>query len=144
MMPLKKFEEFIASGAVKKQRQDAGRAGSLIKESESKKEFLKKLMKSMPFGEVNPNYIIETCYDILLETIRAKMFMDGFNSNNSHEAEVSYMRNLGFPEQDVRFINELRYFRNGIKYYGRILDKEYAKRVLDFFEATYPKLRRLV
>ena len=47
-----------------------------------------------------------------MELIRAKVLIDGY-ATASHEAEVSYMRNLGFSEHDVRFMDELRYHRNG-------------------------------
>jgi len=81
-----------------------------------------------------------------MELIRAKMLIDGFKSSgyNAHEAEVSYLRNLGFPETDVRFANELRYIRNQIKYYGKITDSEYARKVLEFFDKTYPKLKKFL
>lgn len=90
---------------------------------------------------MNPNYVVETCYDILIELIRAKLLLDGFKTD-SHEAEVSYMRNLGFSENDVMFMNDLRYFRNGIKYYGKRFDNEYAGKVLSFLEDIYVRLMK--
>jgi hypothetical protein len=50
---------------------------------------------------------------------------------------------MGFSEPDVRFANDLRYFRNGINYYGKRFDAAYAKQVLQFLEAVYPKLKKL-
>jgi len=47
------------------------------------------------------------------------------------------MRKIGFNELDVSFMNELRYFRNGIKYYGKRLDKKYAEKVLKFLNRLY-------
>jgi HEPN domain-containing protein len=35
----------------------------------------------------------------------------------------------------------LRYYRNGIKYYGTILNKEYAEKVLKFMEKMYTLLK---
>jgi hypothetical protein len=92
---------------------------------------------------MNANFIADYCYDILMEIIRAKMFLDGYNANNSHEAEVSYLRTLGFSEADVAFMDELRYYRNGIKYYGTILDKNYADKVLAFMSKNYSKIKSL-
>jgi len=60
---------------------------------------------------------------------------------DSHEAEVSFMRNLGFSESDVLFMNELRYFRNGIKYYGKIFDNDYAQKIYDFLIRLLIKLK---
>jgi hypothetical protein len=142
MTALKKFEEFVKSGVVKKQSPDTERALSLLKESEDQKAFFSKVLGFMPFEQVNANYVIATCYDVIMETIRAIMYLNGLKSKDSHEAEVAYLRNLGFSEQDVLFMNDVRYFRNGIKYYGKILDIEYAKKVKAFFDKTYPILAK--
>ena len=70
---------------------------------------------------------------------------EGYKSSGegAHEAEVSFLRELNFPEPDVRFMNDLRYFRNGIKYYGKDFDKHVAGRALSFLDKTYPKLKAL-
>src|SRR3989344_4696509 len=143
-MNLKKFEEFVAKGLVKKQTSNRQRAISLVKEAESNEKFLKTSLKNIPREEMNPNFVVNSCYDIIMELIRAKMFIDGYNSGNSHEAEVSYMRNLDFSEVDVIFMDELRYYRNGTKYYGTRLDMEYAKKVLQFMNKTVPVLKKLI
>ena len=80
-----------------------------------------------------------------MEIIRAKMLMRGFNDSGkgAHEAEVSYLRVLSFSEKEVQFVNQMRFFRNGILYYGTMLDKEYAEKVVDFLKRNYLKLRNL-
>ena len=140
-MTLRKFEEYVMKGAVKKQTPNRQRALSLLKESEEKRSFLEISLKNIPDEKMNSNFIVECCYDIVMELLRAKMFIDGYNAGTSHETEVSYMLILGFSEADAKFMDELRYFRNGIKYYGKILDKDYAKRVLAFMNRLYPKLK---
>lgn len=72
-MSLRKFEEFMKSGFVKKQTQNNERAESLIQESEEKYKFLQIAIKNIPDKQMNPNFIVESCYDILMELIRAKM-----------------------------------------------------------------------
>ena len=109
MMILKRFEEFLREGIVRKQQPNIERAESLLKETEDKKQFLEDSIKIIPVGKMYPNFIVDSCYDILIETLRAIMFIEGFNSGTSHEAEVSYLRILGFEEYEVRFMNELRY-----------------------------------
>lgn len=143
-MNLRNFEEFLKEGYVKKQTPNRQRALSLIKEAEEKKRFLEISIKNIPEGEMNANFVVESCYDILMELVRAKMFLDGYNSSNSHEAEVAYLRILGMAENDVRFVNEIRYYRNGIKYYGTILNKEYSGKVLDFMNMFYPKVKGVI
>ncbi|MBN2142181.1 hypothetical protein JW711_02525 [Candidatus Woesearchaeota archaeon] len=55
--------------------------------------------------------------------------------------EVAYLNNLSWNEADIKFMDELRYYRNGIKYYGKILDEEYARQALDFLKRNYPLLK---
>ena len=81
-----------------------------------------------------------------MELIRAKLLLDGYSSlgNFAHEAEISYLKKLGFPDSEISFLNELRYFRNSITYYGKILDKEYAEKVYVFLNKIIAKLKRIV
>lgn len=92
---------------------------------------------------MNANFIVDYCYDVIMELIRAKMLIDGYNPGNSHGAEVSYMEIIGFLEPEIRFIDDVRYYRNGIKYYGTIIDMEYAEKVREFMEKAYPRLKVL-
>ena len=143
---LRNFEEFLEIGIIKRRTPDFSRAKSLVQEAEKRKRFLKELSDKIKITDDNANYFIENVYDVLIELIRAKLFIDGFKSSGegAHEAEVSYLRKLNFPEADVKFMNSLRYFRNGIKYYGKSFDKEYAKRVLFFLDKVYLKLKEFV
>ena len=73
-------------------------------------------------------------------TVIARMLLEGFSPKGSHEAEVAFMMNMGFPEAQVSFMNQLRYFRNRIKYYGRTFDQAYAEKVLAFMDDVIPIL----
>ncbi len=141
---MKDFEEFMRSGMARRQTPNRHRASSLYGEAARKKEFLYTALKSIPEEKMSANFIVDACYDILLELIRANMHADGFNVKNSHEAEVSYSKKLGFSEADMHFLDEIRYFRNGIKYYGKVLDIGYAKKVLSFVKKAYPKLSKML
>lgn len=81
-----------------------------------------------------------------MELIKARMLLEGLNASgiSAHAAEVSYMRILGFNEKDVQFADQIRYFRNGMLYYGTILDKEYASKVLKFTDKIYLKLKNMI
>lgn len=136
---MKEFKEYLIEGLVVKQRPNVNRAKSLIEEAMQKKSFLDITIKLIPKDKWNPNVICEQCYDILMELIRAKMFAKGYNSN-SHEAEVSYLQILEFNDTDTKIMNELRYYRNGTKYYGTILNIEYAEKILAFLKKHYKKL----
>jgi len=134
MRPLKDFEEFIKEGIVKRQSPDVNRAKSLIKESEKSDKFLTEIVEKIGINNENANDIIKNAYDIIMEIIRAKMLLQGYNSSGqgAHEAEVAFLRKMKFPEFEIQFLNQLRYFRNGIVYYGKSFNKEYAEKVLNF------------
>lgn len=136
MRPIKNFNEYIKENIVKKQSPDLNRAKSLIKESKYSEEFLNKILKETHLSEKNANTIIKLIYDIIMEIIRAKMLEKGYNASGfgAHEAEVSYLRILNLKEKDIQFCDQLRYFRNGIIYYGKSFDKEYAKKVINFLK----------
>lgn len=146
MKGIRKFEEFIKENIVKKQKIDKPRAEFLIKEAEKSYHGLLEMVEKVKVNEDNANMFIKSCYDILMEMIRAKMLLEEYNASGfgAHEAEVSYMRILGFDEKDVQFADQIRYFRNGITYYGTQLDKVYAEKVLEFTKKIYPKLKKLV
>lgn len=146
MKRVQKFDEFIKKNIAKKQSIDKSRAEFLIKESENSYKNLLEKVHKIKLSDDNANDFIKSCYDILMELIRAKMLLEGYNASGfgAHEAEVSYMRVLGFDEKDVQFTDQMRFFRNGMLYYGTILDKEYADKVLEFTKKTHPKLKELL
>lgn len=146
MRPIKSFEEFLKDGTVKKQTPDKSRAKFLVEESSQNYAFLLDLVKKIGMTDVNANILIKLCYDILMELIRARMLLEGYNATGkgAHEAEVSYLRIIGFGENDVQFMDQLRFFRNGMLYYGKIFDKEYGTKILEFTKKIYPKLKEMI
>lgn len=146
MKPVRHFKEFIKEGTVKRQSIDKSRAEFLINESEYSYNNLLEKIRLMKITNSNANDFVKSCYDILMELIRAKMLMSGYNASGigAHEAEVSYLRNLEFNEKDVQFADQMRYFRNGMLYYGTILDKEYAEKVIEFTKRIYQQLKRML
>ena len=146
MIILKNFEEFLEEGVVKKQPIDKPRANFLFSQSFKCYNSLMKFVKHFGIHEEDADHIVKNAYDVFMELIRSKMLFDGFNASGNyvHEAEVSYLRKLGFVEYDVQFANQLRYVRNGITYYGKTCGLEYAKKVLNFLNNVYPKLMNLI
>ena len=142
----KEFEYYVNEGIIKKIRPDKPRAEFLKKESEVSLEGLKERVEIIGINDKNANSIIKDCYDVIMEMIRAKLLLDGYSSSGSyaHEAEISYLKTLRFLENESYFLNELRYFRNSVTYYGKILDKEYAEKVLKFMKKIYPKIRNTI
>lgn len=145
MKSIRKFEEFIKDNIVKKQSIDQSRAEFLIKESENSYNNLLEKIQKITLTDNNANDFLKSCYDTIMELIRAKMLLHGYNASGfgAHEAEVSFMRVLGFDEKDVQFADQMRFFRNGIVYYGNRLDKEYTEKVIEFTKRTYSKLKAM-
>ena len=143
---IREFSEFIENGTVRKIKPDKERAKSLVKEAERKLKVINRQIKILGVDDELSNEYVLMCYDCLMFLIRAKMLLDGYYAigKYAHEAEVSYLRILNFNEIDVRFLNKMRYYRNGMLYYGTKLDKEYADKVIKFTKNTYLKLRKIL
>lgn len=119
MKGIKPFEEFLKLNIVKKQSPEKSRAEFLIKESEQTYNYLLLSIEKIGINKDSANSLIKNSYDVIMELIRAKMLLQGFNAtgNGAYEAEVSYMRILNFTENDIRFADQIRFFRNGMLYY---------------------------
>jgi hypothetical protein len=146
MRPVKNFDEFIKEGIARKITPDKERAKSLSYESERKIRSLNEQIEKIGIKDENANDYVEYCYNIFMYLIRAHMLLKGFNASGSgaHEAEVSYMRVLGFEEKDVQFADQIRFFRNGMLYYGKLLDKEYGEKVIEFTKRVYQRLKEKI
>jgi|SRR3989338_745531 len=142
----KEFEYYLQKSIIRKSYPDKPRAKFLIKEPENSLEGLKERIRIIGINDKNANSIIKDCYDIIMELTRARLFLDGYFSsgNYAHEAEISYLIKLGFLENEISFVNDLRYFRNSVTYYGKILNKEYAQKVYDFMRKIVGKLKNIV
>ena len=103
MRYLKRFEEYLKEGVVRKGNADKERARSLIIESERKMNSLKENLEKIGIKNENANDYLEYCYDIIMFLIRAELYLKGFNSSGqgAHEAEVSYLRVMGFRENET-------------------------------------------
>ena len=145
MNAVRRFEEFIKEGVVKVQAPDKSRAKFLITESGNSYRLLSELMEKIKVEDHSANMFVKSCYDILMELIRARMLLDGYNASGfgAHEAEVAYLRILGYSETEIQFVDRLRYFRNGMLYYGTILDQEYAQIVIKFTKKNYNNLKEM-
>ncbi|MEM4398114.1 MAG: hypothetical protein QW757_05845, partial [Candidatus Woesearchaeota archaeon] len=142
---LKTFEDFIKEGIVKKITPDIERAKNLILESERKQKVMNEMIKNIGIDDSKANDYIEYCYNIIMFLLRAHMLKNGFTSTGigAHEAEVSFAEKLGFTEKEISLLDQLIYFRNGILYYGKRFDKEYAEKIIKFTINKYLKLKEL-
>ena len=146
MSTLKNFEEYEKIGIVLKITPNKERAKNLLLESERRMKSLDEKIRKIGVKEENANDYVEYCYDIIMYLIRSLLYLEGYKSigKGAHQAEVSYLRKLNFNEKDIRFLDRLRYFRNGILYYGDSFDSEYAKKVITFTKKIIPILRNRI
>ena len=144
MKVVKSFEEFIRKGIVKTISIDKQRAKNLFLESQRKFKLLQKSIKKLGIDNDNSNDYVEYCYNILIFLIRAKMLEKGYSSSGigAHEAEISFARKINFNESEIQLLDQLRFFRNGILYYGKRFDKEYALKIIEFTTKIYTKLKK--
>ena len=143
---IKEFSEFIENQTVRKIKPEKERAKSLLKESERKFRVLDRQIKSLGIDKDLANEYILLCYDCLMFLIRAKMVLEGYyaSGKEAHEAEISFLKILNFKDLDIQFLDQMRYYRNGMLYYGTNLDEEYAKKVIEFTKKNYFKLRKIL
>jgi len=136
------FETYISEGIVKKCSVDKQRAMFLVNEAKNSFEGLKERIEKIDINIKNANSIVKDCYDILMELIRAELLLNSYNASGqrAHEAEVAFLGKQKFPDNEVSFMNDLRFFRNSACYYGKILDEDYAKQVVEFTYKFYPLL----
>ncbi len=142
MKHVKDFEDYLQQGIAKKQFPDIARAKALVEESAEAYDILNAYIKNTKISDKNANHIIKKAYDIIMELIRAEMLSGGFSSSGqgAHEAEVAYLRKIGFDENEIEFADKVRYFRNGILYYGKKMNQEYAEKVITFLQKVREKL----
>ncbi|MFH1399049.1 MAG: hypothetical protein ABIG95_02975 [Candidatus Woesearchaeota archaeon] len=139
---MKSFHEYVKEGTMKRISPDIQRAKSLQLEAERKLHSLKEKIGKVGIRDDNANDYVEYCYDIIMVLIRAVLYTKGYSSGGAgaHEAEVSYLLDFGFSENEVDFADKLRYFRNGILYYGKRFDKDYALRVIAYTKRVNSKI----
>ena len=108
---MKEFKEFIEKGIIIKISQNKSRAKALFEESERKNKTLKLIIEKIGLTNDNANDIVEQGYDIIMNLLRAKLYLNGFKASGegAHESEVSYLKELSFSDTDTDFLNNLRY-----------------------------------
>lgn len=128
------FKHYLEKKIVNKKSPDFSRAEFLITESKKSLEGLKKRVEIMGIDEYSAHSIIKDVYEVLMQSLRAQMMLNGLyaSGNYAHESEVAYMQEMGFSEKEIFFVNSLRSSRNGITYYGKVYELDYAYECYNF------------
>ena len=74
------FNYYLNEKIVRKQSPNIPRAEFLIKETQKSFIGLKNRVEKLGIDEFNANSVIKDCYDIIMEMVRAKLFLDGYSS----------------------------------------------------------------
>ena len=81
-------------------------------------------------AEKESSLIVESYYETIKELITAILFIDGYKTL-SHKDLIEYL-GLNYKEKvvsaDLGLIDQLRKLRNGIVYYGELIESSYIKR----------------
>jgi hypothetical protein len=143
MKNLFEFEYYIKKGIIKKRRPDKSRAEFLINESKKSFKGLKIRINKLGRDQYGINSIIKEIQGIIIQSLRSKMLLEGLPASviYAHEAEVAYIKKLKFNEFEIYFVNTLRTSRNGINYYGKIFQEEYARECYEFLINNHKKFR---
>lgn len=128
------FESNLKLSVIIKIQPDKSRATYLREDAKKRETHMNKSLAVIELDDTNANYYLELTYDIFMSRLRAKMLEDGFTTSGegAHEAQISYLEVLKFSQKDIQFMDQLRYFRNGIKYYGKSFSAEYAKKAIEY------------
>lgn len=137
---MKKFEDFLESGDVRKQEKNEILSKSLMKSVEKS---LKNIYR-VKVDDLNAESVISEVYDIIRKFIDSILSLEGYKSY-SHEASILFLRKFSiFAESEIIFLDNLRKIRNGIKYYGKEADIDSSLRSISFMNSIIPKLNKIL
>ncbi|HLC20444.1 MAG TPA: hypothetical protein VJK72_05975, partial [Candidatus Nanoarchaeia archaeon] len=81
MKAIRSFDDLIKDRIVKTQSIDRSRAEFLKKESENSYCNLLEKIRLIKLTDKNANDFVKSCYDIMMELLRAKMLLNGYNAS---------------------------------------------------------------
>jgi len=137
---MKKFEDFLKKGDVRKQARDLNLANALIKSSEKS---VRNIMRTT-VDDLNAESLLSEIYDAIREIIDSILSLGGYKSY-SHEASILFLERFSdISESERLFLDNLRKVRNGIKYYGKEIDSIEVKKVMGFMDLILPKLYKIL
>ena len=135
---MREFDWFLNEGKVKKIGIDVELANSLIKNVEARETSVSKLQI-----DEFPMIVFENFYDCLREILGAILALSGYKSY-SHEAPISYLKNLNFPDDCIFEMDRFRRKRNNSKYYGKSPTSDEAKEIKSFYLEKKQKLFEII
>jgi len=131
------FENLIRNGIVKKVPKDAIRAKSLIKSAEQALG----TAKDIPIEEDKLKTIFRELYESLRQYCEALGYLKGYKFLNHESIAVFLDEILNEKEISIKF-DRYRKLRNGINYYGDVIEITTVKGTLKEIPLIIDKLKR--
>lgn len=133
------FNDFIEEGKVKATTVDKEKIKSLLLSSDN---YLLSLSK-IEFDGCNSSMLISSYYDALRMMVEALAIKYGYNIY-SHEAFTSFIDEmLGKSILSMKF-DRIRKIRNGISYYGNVMEADDAKEISREIIVLIKDFKRLI
>ena len=117
------WQECLEKNKIKKAFKDKGLAKSCIDMSN---RFIESV-KMIKLSERSAPVIMSNLYDALLSICEAVLALNGFKSYN-HECVTSFLKRILNEHRISEVFDRYRKIRNKIKYYGRTVSTDTAKR----------------
>ncbi len=118
------FEECMESNAAKRITPDKGRALSLQETAKARLSLIKGV------DERNCNFVFEDYYTSTLEILHARALGMGYGVSN-HVCLGYFLRDVLKKEEFYPLFDDVRKKRNGLTYYGFLMDLETAKGAIE-------------
>lgn len=117
---------------------DKEKAESLIETAKERIEYSNKDIK-----EKNANYIFEDYYSSILEILHAIILSNGYKVNN-HICLGYYIKDVMKRDDLFRIFDDCRFKRNSLVYYGKRMDFDTAKDVIEKAKRLFKELNKII
>ncbi len=136
---MRKFEEFLATGDIRKTSIDKGLARALMERAEEGENFAMKAFSETEFVTLT----FESLYEALIEIIDALMALDGYKPY-SHVASLSFLQKFQeITQLEIAKLDNAREKRNSSKYRGEKIRLEETKDLIALYKLIKPKLKEI-
>ncbi|MBS3135109.1 hypothetical protein J4406_01920 [Candidatus Woesearchaeota archaeon] len=136
---MKDFKIFLEDGSIKRITPNKSLIKSLVNDAIKRLDFYKKLR----LDNENSKYILENIYESLRELADAVLIKDGYKSY-SHEASITYLLKYNLPLVEINKFDNFRKIRNNSKYYGKPVDLEDSKEIMELAEKLLKDIKNIL
>ncbi len=118
------WDECLENNSTKTITPDEQRSASLIETAFARLDVIGDIT------EKNCNFVFEDYYTSIIELIEARAFKEGYNIIN-HICLGFYLRDQLERDDLFNIFDDVRYKRNSLTYYGKMMDFNLARHAID-------------